>query len=166
MIALTLAIALAAAAPADPSLQPPALKPGLWTSTLAAERGRPLTLIMCVAEGRRSAVFEPWTDFGGAACTGRSVTRTPAGGWSFSASCLRPGGAVAAAKAELSGDLQTSFTYATDDTVSGAPKARDNGELRSVTTGAYQGACPADMPPGQAMMQLPNGSTVQIRQAR
>ena len=84
----------------------------------------------------------------------------------MTASCPIARGGEAVLKGVLTGDLDHNFRYETDNTASGSPDARANGETKTITTGDWLGPCAQGQAPGEGSVTMPNGVTFKVKPHR
>lgn len=130
----------------------PIPRAGLWRVTIASE-GAGFTVRSC-ADGQT-----PQGEGGMNGLPGCLPQLSAGAGGSvlFTSTCTMPSGFHIVSHGAFTGDNQTVYRIHTDSVTTGAPMAQMNGTRATDIDGVYQGACPANMPPGSLEM---NGSVM------
>ena len=147
-----------AAAPAAAPAGPPRRKPGLWVQTINAE-GMTQETKLCLDEEVEKKMTLWGQKMGDQVCAKNEVTPT-AGGWKVESECDFGEAGKNVTSGTVTGDFNTKYVMKLTTTTTGAKMIQANGTQSMEMTGAWQGACPADMKPGD--MLLPGGMKMNI----
>lgn len=147
------------AAPAAPTLASgsPRLKPGLWR--VAASGDGPMgESRMCLDEAVQARMNVIGAQAAPGSCQATETRARPGGGWTFRTACDMSalGGGTSVTEGEITGDLNSSYSSRSTVTTTGAEITHMNRAVTIASTGTYEGACPADMKPGD--IEIPNGT--------
>jgi len=145
----------------------PHRKAGLWEQTIQTDRSpTPIVTKACfdAASDLRMPVLPRQSRRAGA-CAKFAVSRDGDSYVVDSDCSFGPaGGPRITNHAVISGDYSARYTISSSINVQNASDAARNGQHKSTLTAVYQGACPAEIQPGQ--VQLPNGDVVDMAQLR
>jgi len=127
----------------------PARRAGLWIQTMTRDGapGRQGAMRMCIDASTDSTISFWGQRLGRGACR-RTVTRGADGAYAFTSVCSIPGGGKMRSSGVAMGDFKTSYRIHSESAISGAVLGRMNGRHVTDITGHYDGACPANMAPG------------------
>jgi hypothetical protein len=141
-----------APAAATPS-GPPRRKPGLWSQTMVSE-GMTQSTKICLDEATEAKMTIWGQQMGEAVCAKNLVTPT-VGGWKVESECDFGGMGKNVTTGTVTGDFNSRYTMKMSTTTTGASMVQANGTSTMEMTATWEGACPADMKPGD--MTLPGG---------
>ena len=96
-------------------------------------------------------------------CKDQSFTPT-LGGWKFHSVCDTGQGGTITTDGEAKGDFGSHYTVTMTSTTTGAQAPQANGTHQMTMEGAWKGACPAGMRPGD--MKMPGGMTINVLDAQ
>jgi hypothetical protein len=147
----------AATAPAA-SLGPPKRKPGLWTQTVSSD-GMTQTMKLCLDEATEAKMTVWGQQASKDICEKNTVTPT-AGGWTFVSACDMGQAGKVTTTGKATGDFNSKYVIKATSVTTGSSMAQTNGTHEMEMTGTWEGACPANMKPGD--MTLPNGMTMNL----
>jgi hypothetical protein len=148
-----------ATAPAGP-VTPPKRKPGLWLQTVSSSAGSQETKL-CLDEATEAKMTLWGQSVGQNVCAKNLITPAP-GGWKVESECDFGEAGKNVSTGTITGDFNTKYVLKMTTTTTGANVVQANGTQDMEMTGTWQGACPADMKPGD--MTLPGGMKVNINQ--
>lgn len=148
----------AAANSPAPLVGPPKRKPGLWTQTVSTQ-GMTQTMTLCLDEATE-AKMTLWGQQANKDLCAKNVVRPGAGGWSFESECDMGAAGKVSTKGVASGDFGSSYVVKATSVTTGSSMAQANGTHDMQMTGKWEGACPANMKPGD--MTLPGGVTMNL----
>lgn len=148
------AAAPAASAPAGP----PRRKPGLWSQTMTTQGMTQATKI-CLDEATEAKMTIWGQQIGEEVCAKNAVTPT-AGGWKIESECDFGEMGKNVTTGTVTGDFNTRYVMKATTTTTGAKMIQANGTQSMEMTAAWEGACPADMKPGD--MTLPGGMKMNL----
>ncbi|MBX3484973.1 DUF3617 family protein [Phenylobacterium sp.] len=148
-----------AAAPAGP-VTPPKRKPGLWLQKVSSA-GTTQETKLCLDEATE-AKMTVWGQAVGQEICSRNTITPAVGGWKIDSECDFGDAGKNVSTGMISGDFNTRYTLKMTTTTTGAKMAQVNGAHEMEMSGEWQGACPADMKPGD--MMLPGGMKMNINQ--
>ncbi|MEW5686632.1 MAG: DUF3617 family protein [Pseudomonadota bacterium] len=148
------ASAPAAAGPATP----PKRKPGLWKQTVSAG-GTTQESKLCLDEATEAKMTLWGQAVGKDICAKNTITPAP-GGWKLESDCDFGESGRNVSTGTITGDFASKYVLKMTTTTTGAKMVQANGTQDMEMTGTWEGACPADMKPGD--MTLPGGLKVNI----
>ncbi|WP_310538771.1 DUF3617 family protein [Phenylobacterium sp.] len=155
----TAAVGEAPAASATASaVSPPKRKPGLWAQTISTN-GMTQTMKLCLDEATEAKMTVWGQQAGKDICAKNTVTPAP-GGWTFVSECDMGQAGKVATTGKATGDFNSKYVIKATSVTTGSTMAQANGTHEMEMTGTWEGACPANMKPGD--MTLPNGMTMNI----
>jgi hypothetical protein len=149
----------AANAPAGP-ITPPKRKPGLWVQTISTT-GMSQETKLCLDEATE-ARLTLWGQAAGQNACARNQITPVAGGWKVDAECDLGDAGKSVTSGTITGDFNSRYVMKMTSTTTGSKIAQANVTQEMEVTGAWQGACPADMKPGD--MLLPGGMKMNLNQ--
>lgn len=153
------AMAVNAAAPtATTPATPPKRKPGLWKQTVSAA-GSTQETRLCLDEATEAKMTLWGQAVGKDICAKNTISPAP-GGWKVESDCDFGEAGRNVSTGTITGDFGTKYVLKMTTTTTGAKMAQANGTQEMEMTGVWEGACPADMKPGD--MTLPGGMKVNI----
>lgn len=141
----------AAAAPVGP-VAAPRRKPGLWTQTMSMQKFTQATKI-CIGPDTDTKM-SVWGQATKTPCTKNSFS-PKLGGWTFESECDMGEGGKIVSHGDITGDFNNDYTVKVTSTTTGAAMAQANGVHEMTMQAKYEGACPADMKPGDLVMNVP-----------
>lgn len=147
----------AASAPAGP-VSPPKRKPGLWSQTVSTA-GMTQTMKLCLDEATEAKMTVWGQQASKDICARNQVTPTP-GGWTFVSECDMGQAGKVTTTGQATGDFNSKYQIKATSVTTGSTMAQANGSHEMVMTGTWEGACPANMKPGD--MTMPNGMTMNL----
>lgn len=147
----------AANAPAA-TVTPPKRKPGLWSQTVSTS-GMTQTMKLCLDAATEEKMTVWGQQAGEDVCAKNQITPT-AGGWSFVSECDMGSAGKVVTTGTTTGDFGSKYVVKAKSVTTGASMAQANGTHEMEMTGTWEGACPANMKPGD--MTLPNGMTLNL----
>lgn len=137
---------------------PPKRKPGLWAQTVATG-GMTQAMKLCL-DAATEADLTVWGQQAGKdICAKNEITPTP-GGWAFASECDMGDAGKISTTGKATGDFNVKYLIKATSVTTGSSMTQANGTHEMEMTGTWEGACPANMKPGDMMM--PNGMTVNI----
>lgn len=148
----------AANAPATAPAGPPRRKPGLWVQTINAS-GMTQETKICLDDAVEKKMTLWGQGMSQEACARNEITPT-AGGWKVESECDFGEAGKSVTSGTVTGDFSSKYVMKMTSTTTGAKMPQANGTQTMEMTGAWQGACPADMKPGD--MLLPGGMKMNI----
>lgn len=146
-----------ASAPA-PFAGPPKRKPGLWTQTIATQ-GMTQTMKLCLDEATEAKMTVWGQQAGKDMCARNEITPT-VGGWSFTSACDMGAAGKVTTTGKATGDFNSKYVIKATSVTTGSSMAQANGTHDMEMSGTWEGACPANMKPGD--MTMPGGVTINI----
>lgn len=149
----------AANAPAGP-IAPPKRKPGLWVQTISTA-GMNQETKLCLDEATEAKMTLWGQAMGQDMCSKNQITPAP-GGWKLESECDFGEAGKNVTTGTITGDFNSRYVMKMTTTTTGAKMVQANTTQEMEMTGAWQGACPADMKPGD--MLLPGGMKMNINQ--
>lgn len=138
--------------------EPPRRKPGLWVQTVTAGGATQETRI-CLDEAVEKKMTLWGQSMGEQTCARNEITPT-AGGWKVESECDFGEAGKNVSSGVVTGDFNSRYVMKMTTTTTGAKMIQANGTQTMEMTGAWQGACPADMKPGDIV--LPGGMKMNI----
>jgi hypothetical protein len=148
----------AAAPTAATPAGPPRRKPGLWTQTMSTE-GMTQSSKICLDEATEAKMTIWGQQMGDEICAKNAVTPT-AGGWKIETECDFGEMGKNVTTGTVTGDFSSRYVMKATTTTTGAKMVQANGTQSMEMTATWEGACPADMKPGD--MTLPGGMKMNL----
>lgn len=139
---------------------PPKRKPGLWTQTVVSGDVSQSTKV-CLDEATE-AKMSVWGQQANEEMCGTNKFSRTLTGMTFESVCDLGAMGKVATKGDVTGDFNTKYVIKATSTTTGSSMAQANKTDSFEMTGTWEGACPANMKPGD--MALPGGVTVNINQ--
>lgn len=141
---------------APATAQTPKLRAGVWSVSVTGE-GQTGATRMCLNDDVQERMSVFGAQAAGGSCDKTTLIPNPGGGWRYRTTCdySASGGGVSVSEGVMTGDMKTRYTSRSTVTTTGASVAHMNGTITVVGEGTYEGACPADMKPGD--MVIPGG---------
>lgn len=132
------------------------LKPGLWRISQTAD-GQTTVSRLCVDAALQARLSVLGSHQAAGACQETAITPAPGGGFTTRAVCdsSASGGGRVLTEGVVTGDLETAYVHRMTSAASGFAVAHMNRKSEAVAEGRYEGACPADMKPGD--IDMPGG---------
>lgn len=149
--------AVSASAPAG-NVSPPRRKPGLWSQTVSTG-GMTQTMKLCLDEATEARMTVWGQQASKDICAKNQVTPAP-GGWTFVSECDMGEAGKVVTTGQATGDFNAKYVIKATSVTTGSSMAQSNGTHEMEMTGTWEGACPANMKPGD--MTLPNGMTMNL----
>lgn len=154
----TVAVGDAPKASAAPLVAPPNRKPGLWAQTVTTG-GMTQAMKLCLDDAT-SAKLTVWGQQTSKDMCAKSEITPTVGGWAFTSECDMGAAGKISTTGETTGDFNSKYQMKATSVTIGSSMAQANGTHEMEMTGTWEGACPANMKPGDMMM--PNGMTMNI----
>lgn len=155
------AAATAPAASAGP-MTPPPRKAGLWEQKVAMAEMTQSTKI-CLDDATDKQMAWWGSQAAKSTCSEQKINGRLGGGWDFHSVCSIPGGGTTTSDGTATGDFNSHYTVNVTSTTTGGPMPQANGVHKISIEATWQGACPADMKPGD--MSLPGGMKINMNDA-
>lgn len=137
---------------------PPKRKPGLWAQTIATG-GMTQAMKLCLDEATEAKLTVWGQQAGKDICAKSEITPTP-GGWAFTSECDMGEAGKVSTTGKATGDFNAKYLIKATSVTTGSSMAQANGTHEMEMTGTWEGACPANMKPGD--MTMPGGVTINI----
>jgi hypothetical protein len=131
----------------------PHRKPGLWSQTMAT-RGMTQTSKICIGADTDTKMSAWGQAMGKSACSKNDFHPT-ATGWAFTSECDMGEAGHISSKGEATGDFNGGYTMKVTSVTTGSSMPQANGSHDMTLQAKYEGACPADMRPGDITMNMP-----------
>jgi len=147
------------AAASAPMTGPPRHKAGLWTQTVTTQ-GITQTYKICRDEATEAKMTVFGQQMNKELCPKNEVT-PGVGGWSFASECNMGAAGKISTTGKATGNFNSSYVVKATSVTTGSSMAQANGTHDMEMTGTWEGACPADMKPGD--MLLPGGVKVNLK---
>ena len=138
---------------------PPKRKPGLWSQTISTG-DMTQTMKLCLDEATEAKMTVWGQQATKNACAKNLVTPAVGGGWTFVSECDMGEAGKIATTGKATGNFNSKYVIKATSVTTGSSMAQSNGTQEMEMTGTWEGACPANMKPGD--MTLPNGMTMNI----
>jgi hypothetical protein len=142
----------APSAPLTPAPMP-RRRPGLWSQSMAL-RGMTQTTKICIGEDTDKKM-SAWGQAMGKNPCSKTEFHPTTGGWAFASECDMGESGHISSHGEATGDFNTGYTVKVSSVTSGASMPQANGAHEMTMQAKYEGACPADMKPGDISMNVP-----------
>lgn len=142
----------------------PMRKDGLWEMTMKMSAPMPMTMVtrQCTdgAWEKNGAAFQNnQPQATGVDCKAGPMGPAPGGGWRYSSTCTMKGGMTMTTSGVAKGDFKGGYHIDSTTRMSPAPMPQ-MAETRMVMDGKWLGPCPADMKPGDTII---NGRKISAR---
>lgn len=137
-----------------PPIDAPARKPGLWEQRVSMEGVDAVQIIRVCLDKATDQKLSWWGNQAArSTCSKNLVSRQTDGAWRFSSVCDMGSGGVTTTSGTTSGDFEDHYQVTAESSTQGAAAPQMNGARKVTIDAKYQGACPADMKPGE--MEMP-----------
>ena len=127
----------------------PGRRSGLWDVNVKAAMGMSIAMQACVDASKDKADSIVAAQGRTQQCDAPSVNPI-AGGFHFHVVCHPSANMTMASDGDATGDFQTAYTV--NSTMAMTPAPQNMPPMSSTVTARFQGACPADMQPGDVKM--------------
>ncbi len=139
-------------------ITPPKRKPGLWSQTVTTG-GTTQSMTLCLDEATEAKLTVWGQQAGKDICAKNEITPT-VGGWSFTSECDMGEAGKVSTTGKATGDFNSKYLMKATSVTAGSSMAQANGTREMEMTGTWEGACPANMKPGD--MTMAGGMTINI----
>ena len=141
------------------AMEAPTRKAGLWEQTMSSGQMHQ-TMKLCLDDATEQKMKWYATENAGGKSTCQQATMAPklGGGWSFHSVCDLGQGGKVTSDGEATGDFGSHYVMTVNSVTTGSSMPQANGPHKITMEGAWKGACPAGMRPGD--MEMPGGMRI------